>query len=203
MVLEDLIVRLEPLVEEYGLYIVALGIMIENTGVPFPGETIMIVGSILAAQGILTLRGVYLASLIGAILGDNFGYAVGRFGGQPLIFRFMRFFRIPKRYLIKAQQQFQHWGPWAVFFGRFPALLRILAGPLAGMLRMPFWKFFLLNASGAALWAAVIVGIAYVLGENLPLLEKIIKYLGRGAFGLLALLVVFLVAYHYRLKERV
>lgn len=200
--MEDLIIKLEPLVEDYGLYVVTLGIMIENTGIPFPGETIMIIGSILAAQGILTLKGVYFAALVGAILGDNFGYAVGRFGGRPFIIRILRLFRLPRSFLRRAEGLFERWGHWAVFFGRFPALLRILAGPLAGMLHMPFWKFFLLNASGASLWAAIIVYIAYKLGENLPLLEKTLKYMGRGAFLLLAFLVVFLVVYHLWLKRK-
>jgi len=203
MVLEDWIVWLEPWVEAYGLYVIAGGILIENAGVPVPGETFIVMGAIMAARGVFTLKDTYLASVIGAILGGMFGYAVGRMGGRPFINRLFRIFRLPRSYLARSQEQFRRWGPWAIFFGRFLALLRILAGPLAGMLHMPFWQFFLLNASGAIVWAGLIVGIAYELGENLPLLEKTLKYLGRGSFVLVGLLIALLVAYHiwYRRRE--
>lgn len=200
--LEDWIVWIEPWVEDYGLYFITGGILLENAGFPMPGETFIIIGGIMAARDIFTLKSVFLASIIGAVLGGLFGFAVGIYGGRPLILRAFRFFHIPVRYLSREEKRFQRWGHWAVFFGRFPLLLRVLAGPLAGVMSMPFWKFFLFNAAGAGVWVAVMVGIAYKLGENLPLLEKIFKYLGRGALVIIVGLIVFLMVYHNRQKRR-
>jgi membrane protein DedA with SNARE-associated domain len=141
---------------------------VESMGLPVPGEITLVSASLLAAAGALSPWGVGIAAALGAIVGDSIGYAIGRRGGRPLLERMGR--RFPKHLgpnqMAKAEQQFQRWGTWAVFFGRFVALLRILAGPMAGALKVPYPKFLLANAAGGIIWAGGTTWALYVIGHT-------------------------------------
>jgi len=142
-------------------------ILLESMGVPLPGEITLISASLLAATGAINIWGVAIAASIGAIVGDSIGYAIGRRGGRPLLEKFGR--RFPKHFgpshLARAERTFAKWGVWAVFFGRFVALLRILAGPLAGALRVPYRKFLIANAAGGIVWASGTAFAIYFAGH--------------------------------------
>ncbi len=147
--------------------VVGLVIGVESMGVPVPGEITLITASLMAAQHLVSPLGVAIAASIGAIVGDSIGYAIGRRGGRALLVSFGN--RFPKHFgpshLARAERAFQRWGVWAVFFGRFVALLRILAGPLAGALRVPYRKFLIANASGGIVWAFGTVYLLYFVGQ--------------------------------------
>lgn len=156
---------LPPLV----IYLVVGGIILtESMGVPLPGEIALVSAALLAASGVTNVWGVAIAASVGAIVGDSIGYAIGRRGGRPLLERFGR--RFPKHFgpahLARAERIFQRWGVWAVFFGRFVALLRILAGPLAGALHVPYRKFLLANAAGGIIWASGTTVVIYYAGRT-------------------------------------
>ncbi|WP_046563375.1 DedA family protein [Micromonospora sp. HK10] len=142
--------------------IVAAVIGVESMGVPLPGEIVLVSSALLAATGVIEPHWVAAAAAAGAIVGDSVGYAIGRRGGRPLLTRLGR--RFPKHLgpaqLARAEQSFARHGVWAVFFGRFVALLRILAGPLAGALHVPYRRFLLANAAGGLVWA---FGTTYLL----------------------------------------
>ncbi|MCW2641803.1 MAG: DedA family protein [Dactylosporangium sp.] len=135
--------------------VVGLVIGLESMGIPLPGEFALVGASLLATSGLTNPWLVGLAASIGAIVGDSIGYAVGRRGGRAVLQKFGR--RFPRHFgpahLAHAERVFQRHGVWAVFFGRFVALLRILAGPLAGALHVPYPKFLLANAAGGIVWA--------------------------------------------------
>jgi membrane protein DedA with SNARE-associated domain len=135
--------------------VVGLVIGLESMGVPLPGEFTLVGASLLAAGGLTNPWLVGLAASAGAIVGDSVGYAVGRRGGRAVLERAGR--RFPRHFgpaqLNRAERIFRRRGVWAVFFGRFVALLRILAGPLAGALHVPYRKFLLANAAGGIIWA--------------------------------------------------
>ena len=132
-------------------------IWVESMGVPLPGEIALVSAALLAITGVVDPLLVALAATIGAIAGDSVGYMIGRRGGRPLLERLGR--RFPKHlgpgHLAQAERLFGRWGVWAVFFGRFVALLRILAGPLAGALQVPYRRLLLANAAGGAVWGSV------------------------------------------------
>lgn len=157
-------------VRQWGYLAVFFGIMLENAGIPVPGETIIILASVLAGQGVLRVELVYPAVVLGAIIGDNIGYWLGMAGGRPLLLKLGRMWRIPEEKILNAEAEFLKHSNWAVFFGRFVALLRIFAGPLAGMIRMPWPRFFFFNATGAMVWAAVVVGLSYLVGERITVI---------------------------------
>ena len=176
----------KQIAQEYGYWAVFLGITLENTGIPLPGETITLVGGFLAGSGELNYWLVLGSAMGGAILGDNFGYWIGRWGGWPFLLRIGKFFRFSDHQLNQVRDQFSQNAAKAVFFGRFIALLRIFAGPLAGIARMPYWKFLLCNAAGAGTWAAVMVSLSYFVGQTFSL-EQLIAWMSQFtllAFGL-------------------
>lgn len=154
-----------PPVAVYVLLLVAIGV--ESMGVPIPGEVALVSAALLATTGAVSPWGVAAGAAAGAIIGDSVGYAIGRRHGRALFERMGR--RFPKHLgpdkLDSAQRVFGRHGLWAVFFGRFVALLRILAGPLAGWLRLPYPKFLLANAGGGILWAGGTTFAIYLLGQ--------------------------------------
>jgi membrane protein DedA with SNARE-associated domain len=147
--------------------VVGIVIGLESMGIPLPGELTLVSASLLAATGAFSPWWVAVAAATGAIAGDSVGYAIGRRGGRALLERLGR--RFPKhlgpQHLLRAERTFAKWGVWAVFFGRFVALLRILAGPLAGALKVPYGKFLLANASGGIVWAFGTTFVIYYVGQ--------------------------------------
>jgi membrane protein DedA with SNARE-associated domain len=167
--------------------LVGLIVGVESMGIPLPGEITLISAALLAANGTGNPWLVGLAAALGAIAGDSLGYTAGRRGGRPLLERLGR--RFPKHFgpthLAKAERMFARWGVWAVFFGRFIALLRILAGPLAGALRVPYGRFLAANAAGGVVWAFGTAVLVYHVGAVVERWMKGLSWVG------LALAVLF------------
>src|SRR5436190_8271713 len=130
--------------------LVAAVIGTESLGIPVPGEIALVSAALLAATGTVSVGWVAVAASAGAIVGDSIGYSIGRRGGRRLLERLGR--RFPRHlgppHLAQGERLFARFGVSAVFFGRFIALLRILAGPLAGSLKVPYPKFLLATAAG-------------------------------------------------------
>ncbi|MER5635601.1 DedA family protein [Kitasatospora sp. NPDC002227] len=148
--------------------LVGLIIGVESLGIPLPGEIALVTAAVMAATtGSVNPWTVALCAIVGAIVGDSIGYSIGRKGGKPLFEKLGR--KFPKHFgpdhLDSAERSFQKWGMWAVFFGRFIALLRIFAGPLAGALRMPYWKFLIANVLGGVCWAGGTTLLVYQVGK--------------------------------------
>lgn len=146
--------------------LVAAIVLVESMGIPLPGEIVLVSAALLTVSGVGNPVGVAVAASTGAIVGDSIGYLVGHRGGRPLLTRLGRRFprHLGPEHIARAEHIFARWGTWAVFFGRFIALLRILAGPLAGALRVPYRKFLLANASGGIIWATGTTLVVYWAG---------------------------------------
>lgn len=183
---------LTNLVETYGYPLVALFVAIESSGIPFPGETMLVTAAVYAGSGHLSILWVIVAGATGAIVGDNLGYTAGRYGGRPLILRYGRYIRIRPEHLDRAEVFFQRHGNKTVFLGRFVAVLRAWSAFLAGTNRMPWPTFLAYNAAGGIMWAIVYGLLGYTLGHNLPLLHQVIRFLGIG--GVVAAIIVGVVA---------
>jgi membrane protein DedA with SNARE-associated domain len=149
-------------------FVVGAIIGIESLGIPLPGEIALVSAALLASRHTLDINPVAVgaAATIGAIIGDTIGYSIGRKFGMSLFERLGN--RFPKHFgtghVALAKRLFARWGVWAVFFGRFIALLRILAGPLAGALKMPYPHFLAANASGGLIWAGGTTAVVYYAG---------------------------------------
>jgi len=163
--------------------LIGLIIGLESLGIPLPGEIALITAALLASHGVVSPWGVALCAIAGAIIGDSIGYTIGRKGGRPLFDRLGRKFprHFGPEHLETAERAFQKWGMWAVFFGRFIALLRIFAGPLAGTLRMPYWKFLIANVLGGVVWAGGTTLLVYQVGKVAEQYLKGASYIGLAA----------------------
>jgi len=171
----------------------------ESAGIPLPGETALITASILASQGKLWLPLVIAVAATAAIVGDNIGYAAGRFGGRALLERWPPAARYADRVLPPAQVFFQRHGGKAVFLGRFVALMRITAAWLAGVGHMKWWRFFAFNAAGGILWATGIGLLAYFVGKAAA---DAVSHYGLVAGVVLAVLGVVAFAAHRWWRHR-
>lgn len=160
---------IQDLAQDYGYWTIFFGIMLENMGLPIPGETVTLVGGFLAGSEELVYRWVLGSAISGAVIGDSMGYWIGFYGGWPLLLKLGNLLRINEAALVKIREQFSQNADKAVILGRFVALLRIFAGPLAGIARMPYWKFLLCNLLGASLWGSAMVSLAFFVGRLIPL----------------------------------
>jgi membrane protein DedA with SNARE-associated domain len=183
---------IQAFAEQYGYWTVLFGIMLENAGIPLPGETIVVVSGFLAGGGQMNYWWVLACAIAGAIIGDNLGYWVGYHGGWPLLQTVGKVLRLPEAKLLDLRHRFSHNAARAVFLGRFIALLRIFAGPMAGIAQMPYGKFLIYNSAGAALWASVTITVAYVAGHVIPL-EQLVKLMGQFGVGIFAVVVLWMV----------
>lgn len=171
---------LPPLVV-YGTVLLVVGV--ESIGVPLPGETVLVGAALLAGQGVVSPVTVAVCAALSAAVGDSIGYLLGRRYGDRLFAWAAR--RSPKHLgpdrVAAATSLMERHGVWAIFLGRFVALLRILAGPLAGSLRMPYRTFAVANWTGAAVWAGVTTAVVVALGAAA---EQVLGRVSTG--GLLA-----------------
>lgn len=156
------------LLTTYGYLAVLVFVGIESIGIPFPGETMLLLAAIYAGTTHhLFIPLVIVAAACGAILGDNIGFWVGREGGYRLLRRYGRYIRLDERKVKLGLYLFRKHGGKVVFFGRFVAVLRALAAFLAGTNRMPWPRFLLFNALGGIVWATLYGIGGYLLGNNI------------------------------------
>jgi membrane protein DedA with SNARE-associated domain len=181
-------VWLTDLFARYGYFVVFFGILLENAGVPVPGETILLAGAALARFGHLSLPWVIIVAVCGAVFGDNVGFYIGRRGGRVLIERHGRLLGVTAKRLIAFDAFFAKHGAKTVFIARFVTGLRVVGAVLAGASTLPWSRFLLFNAAGAVAWASTFGAAGYVLGYSWDAIERWIGHLG------LALLVVLAAA---------
>lgn len=196
---------LHQLMTTYGLWALFGIVALESMGLPLPGETALVSAALYGgATGHFQLWEVIAVAASAAILGDTAGYWIGRTLGFRLLARYGRHVRITEERLKIGRYLFRRHGGKIVFFGRFVALLRVLAALLAGANHMPWPRFFAMNAAGGLAWAASFATAAYVFGDRVSRLE------GPIAIGLLALVALGIAAalltahrYERRVMDRI
>jgi membrane protein DedA with SNARE-associated domain len=177
---------IQELARQYGYLAVFVGILLENLGIPLPGETITIVGGFLAGSGELNYWLVLACAATGAFIGGICGYFIGKYGGWQLMLAVAKVFRVQAIQLEEIKTKFSENAVKAVFFGRFIALIRIFTSPMAGVVEMPFGKFLAVNLVGALAWAAVMTTLAFFVGKVVSL-EQLIGWVSK--FAALALVI--------------
>jgi membrane protein DedA with SNARE-associated domain len=191
------------LITKYGSFAVAGAVCLESMGLPLPGEAMLIAAAIYAGKsGGLDIAEVVAAAAAGAIIGDNIGYWIGREIGFRILVRYGRYVGLTEPRIKVGQYLFMQHGGKIVFFGRFVAILRVLAALLAGVNRMSWPRFFIANAAGAILWATAFGLGAYVLGEDIEHLTKPAALaLGLIGVALVVAWVLFVRAHESELQE--
>ena len=184
--------RVISLIEHYGYLVVFFGVMLESTGVPLPGETILLASGFLAQQGHLDVGDAVSFGILGAVVGDQIGYWAGREGGRPFVLRWGRYVGITPERLARAEAFFARHGGKAVFLARFFAGFRVFGALVAGISRMRWGTFAFYNALGGVVWATAVVLVGYLLGGSLGLVER---WLGRATLLLVGLVAVAVCSY--------
>jgi membrane protein DedA with SNARE-associated domain len=158
---------LAPLLDSFGYLALGGFVCLEDFGVPLPGETILVAAAVYAGTGRMNVVAVGIVALIAAIVGDNIGFAIGHFGGRALVLRFGRYVGLTESRLDKTERFFRRHGGKVVTVARFIEGLRQANGIVAGIAKMPWRRFLVFNAIGAALWVAVWTAIGYVAGAHI------------------------------------
>jgi membrane protein DedA with SNARE-associated domain len=175
------------LIGRYGYLVVFFGVMLESAGVPLPGETVLLAAGVLVHRGVLGFGDALFFGILGALVGDQIGYWVGRFGGRPFVLRWGRYAFITPERLGRAERFFEQHGGRAVFFARFITGLRVFGALVAGVSHMPWGKFALYNVLGGTAWATAAVSLGYFLWASIGLVEH---WVGRFSLLLVAALVL-------------
>jgi len=184
----------------YGYWAVFFGVMLENAGVPVPGETILLVAGYFASTGEFNIALVMIIAASGAVVGDNIGFAIGHHYGRGFLLRVGRFFFLTPKRLEHMESYFERHGNKTILVARFITGLRVFAALLAGASRKMPWRVFVLyNMAGAVLWSVVITTLGYLFGASLPIL---VKWVGRsGTILLLAAIVIGVIVWRVRRRR--
>jgi membrane protein DedA with SNARE-associated domain len=186
--------------EQYGLWAIFVLVLLEDFGIPVPGETVLIAGAVYAGSGRMNIVAVGVVGFVAAVLGDNIGYAIGRFGGHAVVLRWGRYVGMTAERLDKAQDFFNRHGGKIITIARFIEGLRQANGIIAGIIEMRWLKFLAFNALGAALWVGTWVSVGYFAGQHITTVYHYITQY--STYLLIALAVAFVGYVAYRLRKR-
>jgi membrane protein DedA with SNARE-associated domain len=177
----------------YGYAVVFFGVFLENSGLPVPGETVLLAGGALAHYGRLSLARVIVTAFGAAVLGDNVGFAIGRRLGRRALERHGWRIGLTRFRLAQFNSFFTRHGPRTVFIARFITGLRVFCALLAGTSQLHWRTFLFYNAAGAIVWSIAIALLGYILGHSWERLERIVGRSGLIAFLIVAALVAYAV----------
>ena len=193
---------LEPTLNHYGYLAVVGLVLIEDFGVPVPGETVLILAAVYAGTGRLNILLVGLLGFLGAVLGDNIGFAIGHFGGRPLIERYGRYIFLTTERVARATRFFERHGGWIIIIARFIEGLRQANGIIAGISGIHWAKFLAYNAIGAALWVAAWTTVGYLSGSHInAIYHDVTRYSTFIAVAVGALLLAYLAQHLARVRR--
>jgi membrane protein DedA with SNARE-associated domain len=180
------------LLGSYGYVIVALFMIAEGCGIPFPAETMLVTAAAVASHGTLSIWGVGIAGALGGVVGGMAGYLIGAQGGLRLLRRYGKKVHIDEARLTRSRRFFERRGLWAVFICRFIGWVRIIVPMFAGISRMPFARFAVANAAGSIVSAVAYSTLGYLFGRDLPKLEHHLTEATIVGVGLVVLWLVFM-----------
>jgi membrane protein DedA with SNARE-associated domain len=185
--------------QHFGLWAIGLLIMLEDFGIPVPGETILIAGAIFAGAGRINIVALGVVAFVAAVTGDNIGFAIGHFGGRALALRFGKYVFLTEERLNRAEAFFDRRGSIVITFARFVEGLRQANGIIAGITGMHWLRFVIFNAIGAALWVGTWVTIGYFAGNNIT---TVYHYITLYSYYVLAGLAVLIAGYIFWRRRR-
>lgn len=193
---------LAPLLDHYGYLAVGGLVLVEDFGVPAPGETVLIAAAVYAGAGQLNIVAVALIGFLAAVLGDNIGFAIGHFGGRPLALRLGRYVFLTPQRLDTAQQFFTRHGGKVVTIARFVEGLRQANGIIAGITGMRWARFLGFNALGAALWVGLWVTLGDLAGNHITAIYNTIQRFSTYLLIALGVVIVALIVRHLLRRRR-
>lgn len=190
------------LLDSFGSLGLVLLLLAENLFPPIPSEVILPLAGFLVSQGDLGVIQALLAATLGSLLGAYVLYALGRWGGRPLVLGYGRILRIKEEDLDHAEGWFERYGSLVVFFARMVPGARSIVSVPAGMLHMPLGRFTVLTASGSALWNALLIGAGWLLGNNWTQVSDIVGQISNVVIALVVIGAVVLTIVWYARRNR-
>lgn len=181
----------------YGYVALFVGVMLENAGIPVPGETAVLVAGFLSSPSggaHLNLAVVIGLTVLAAVLGDNIGFWLGHRFARRRLLHGKGFLFLSHETWQHAEGYFRRYGAWTIFFARFITGLRVVASLAAGTAGMSWPRFLLANALGAVIWASAISVLGYFFGRSW---HTIHRWLGWGGLILCVGLALALGVAHY------
>lgn len=195
----EIINTVAPYINQHGYLAVFFLVMLEDFGIPVPGETVLIAAAFFAGvEGHLNIFLVAIFAFIGAVFGDNIGFAIGQYGGHPLIERYGKYVFLTPDRVGKAEAFFNRNGGKVVIIARFIEGLRQLNGLIAGLSDMEWPKFILFNAIGAALWVGLWTVVGYLGGSHIQTFLRYQLYVTIAA----VIGVVLYIIYRFVMRKR-
>lgn len=188
---------LEPLITKYGYLAVGGLLLLEDFGVPAPGETVLIAAAFYAGLGNLNIFVVILVGFIGAVIGDNIGFAIGEYGGHPLVERYGKYIFITPERLRSTEKFFNRHGGKVIIAARFVEGLRQANGIIAGLSEMKWGRFIVFNMIGAAIWVSLWATVGYLGGDHIATFLHYQLYVSATALAAIAAYITF-----YAIKRR-
>lgn len=188
------------LIDSYGYFGLFIALALGNMAVPIGTEVILPVAGGLTATGHLSNLWLTIAvSLAGELAGGTVGYAIGRFGGVPLIERYGKYVHFTHARLMIVHSFFERWGSFAVFICRFLPVLRGVVSIPAGIAEMNLGLFYLWTFLGSLVFCGGLILLGNALGAHL---DTVLPLLHKGAYVLLAVAVVACIAIVLVLRAR-
>ncbi|MFJ4848511.1 MULTISPECIES: DedA family protein [unclassified Streptomyces] len=193
---------LAPLLDDYGYLAVGVLVLLDNCGIPVPGQTVLVVAAAYAGTGRMDLAGVVAVALAAAVLGNSLGYLIGRSGGRAFVHRWGRYVLLTPARFARGEAFFARRADLVIVFARFVDVLRQTNGIIAGTARMPWWRFLACTTLGALLWVGAWAAVGYAAGTRLG---SVYSWVTRSQLYLLialGVLVAALVARHLLRRRR-
>jgi membrane protein DedA with SNARE-associated domain len=194
--------HLAPLLEHYGYLAVGALVLVDNCGIPVPGQTIMIAAAVYAGAGRLDFPAVVAVAVTAAIVGDALGYLIGRLGGRAFVHRWGRYVLLTPARFHRAEEFFGRHGGAVVTWARFVDVLRQTNGIIAGTVGMPWRRFMVFNAIGAVLWAGAWTGLGYAAGAHIGTVIAVVARSQLLVLAVLGALAALLLTRHLRRRRR-
>ena len=188
--------------DHYGLWAVFALVLVEDFGIPVPGETVLIAAAVFAGSGRMNIFAVAVVGFLAAVLGDNIGYAIGRFGGRALVDRWGRYVFLTPERLDKAEAFFDRQGAKIIVVARFIEGLRQANGIIAGIAEMHWLRFLACNALGAALWVGTWVSVGFFAGQHITTIYNAITRYSLYAAIVAVVLIAIWIALRIRKRRR-
>lgn len=194
--------HLAPLLEDYGYLAVGALVLLDNGGIPVPGQTILVAAAVYAGAGRLNFPAVLAVAVAAAVIGNALGYLIGRKGGRAFVHRWGRYVLLTPARLERAEEFFRRHGAAVVTWARFVDVLRQTNGIIAGTVGMPWRRFMVFNVIGAALWAGVWAGLGYAAGAHIGTIYAAVARSQLLALAVLGALAAVLLARHLLRRRR-
>ena len=190
------------LIEQYGLALVFVNVLLERAGLPLPATPTLLVCGALAATGRLSAWSIFALAVIACIIGDTLWYAAGRFYGRQVMAFLCRVSLSPDSCVRTTENRFERWGRLTLVIAKFVPGLSTVARPLAGAMRLSLGSFELLNGVGSVLWAGAAIATGMLFQTQIGILLLRLRDLGTVAGELTVVAVLIYVAYKWWERRR-